>query len=96
MSEEIKNNLETSIAALVGQLSEKEKMFSEFIDKRDTLIDELRERQKEFDEHDYKFNYQRDIITNMDEEFKHLQQKSMMTRTLNGSKKQNQNCRKKY
>lgn len=75
LSEDIKSNLEASIAALVGQLSEKEKMFAEFIDKRDSLIEELRLRQKEFDEHDYKFNYQRDMINKLEEELKQLEDK---------------------
>lgn len=75
LSEEIKTNLEMSVAALVSQLSEKEKLFTEFINKRDSIIEELRGRQKEFDDYDNRFNYQREAIQKLEDETKELSAK---------------------
>lgn len=60
ISEEIKNNLENSVASIVIQLSEKEKIHSEFTANRENLHDEIRQKQKELDELEIKLNSARD------------------------------------
>lgn len=72
LAEEIKFNLESSLSAIIGRLSEKEKFYSELINKRDSIGELLRERQKEFDEFESRYNFTKETISKLDDEVKKL------------------------
>lgn len=72
LSEEIKSNLESSLSAIIGQLSEKEKLYSEFTIKRDSISEELRAKQKEFDGFEARYNFTKETIGTLDSEVKEL------------------------
>lgn len=72
LSEEIKSNLESSLSAIIGQLSEKEKLYSEFTIQRDSISEELRAKQKEFDGFEARYNFTKETIGTLDSEVKEL------------------------
>jgi len=72
LSEDIKSNLETSLSAIVGELSEKEKMFTEYFAKKEAMLDEIREKQKAYDEIDTKHNFIKEYMQNLELESKEL------------------------
>jgi chromosome segregation ATPase len=75
LNEEIKSSLESSLSAIITQLSEKEKLFNEFSSKRDSLLEELRHTQKEYDEFDSKYNFAKDTIQKLETESEELLEK---------------------
>ena len=75
LNEEIKSSLEASLAALVGQLAEKEKMFEEFTSRRDSIVEELHIKQKEFNEFDLKYNFEKDTLQKLETGIKDLSDK---------------------
>ncbi|MEW6652797.1 MAG: hypothetical protein AB1394_04925 [Bacteroidota bacterium] len=84
LSEEIKSNLENSLSGIIGQLSEKEKMFNEFSEKRDSLLEELRIKQKDYDEFENKYSFAKENIQKIEDELKALtERKSNFIEELN-------------
>jgi chromosome segregation ATPase len=75
LNEEIKSNLESSLAGIIGQLSEKERMFADFTDRRDSIVEELNRKQKEFDEFDAKYNFEKETLQKLESEIDELSTK---------------------
>ena len=75
LSEDIKSNLELSLSAIVGQLAEKEKLFAEYSNQKDSLSEELRTKQKEYDGFELRFNFAKENIQKMEDEVHSLYEK---------------------
>jgi len=75
LSEDIKSNLELSLSAIVGQLAEKEKLFAEYSNQKDSLTEELRSKQKEYDGFDLRFNFAKENIQKLEDEVRALSEK---------------------
>jgi chromosome segregation ATPase len=75
LTEEIKSHLEQSLASIVGQLSDKEMLYTEYTNKRDALFEELRTKQKEFDEFDIKYKTAFEALRRIKEETSELEEK---------------------
>ena len=75
LTEEIKLNLESSLSIIVNQLSEKEKLHSEFISKRESLLEEMRLKQKEYDEFEIRYIFEKETINKLETENKELASK---------------------
>jgi len=75
LSEDIKSSLELSLSAIVGQLAEKEKLFSEYSNHKDSLTEELRVKQKEYDGFDLRFNFAKENIQKLEDEVRTLSEK---------------------
>jgi len=75
LSEDIKSNLELSLSAIVGQLSEKEKIFAEYSNQKELLAEELRSKQKEYDAFDLRFNFAKENIQKLEDEVRALSEK---------------------
>ncbi len=73
--EDIKSNLELSLSAIVGQLAEKEKLFVEYSNQKDSLSEELRTKQKEYDGLDLRFNFAKENIQKIEIEVPALTEK---------------------
>ncbi len=75
LTEEIKAHLEQSLASIVGQLSDKEMLYTEYTNKRDALFEELRIKQKEYDEFDLKYKTAFEVVNKLREETSELEEK---------------------
>lgn len=75
LSEDIKSNLELSLSAIVGQLAEKEKLFAEYSNQKDSLTEEIRARQKEYDGFDLRFNFAKENTQKLEDEVRALSEK---------------------